>query len=91
MTPAERQARYARTEKGRATRDRYNASAVRRATHKRYRVTAKGRRQVARTNAKRLFIGGDYYGCVESVERAEAINRHIRQRVRTFRENALCR
>lgn len=50
----------------------------------RYRATAKGRAKAARSNRKRIRVGDEYHSYVSSVETAEAINAHIRQRRQAF-------
>jgi hypothetical protein len=66
------QARYEKTEKGKATHLRYaNGNGI----------------EMRRLSAgKRLFIGEKYIGRAATVELAEQINAHVRTRVGAFRE-----
>ena len=77
LTHAEIQKRYNASPKGKAVRARYLASAKRRATE------AKAN---ARKNARRLFVGKQYAGIVETPTKADAINAHIKERVLAFKQ-----
>lgn len=67
----------------RAAQAKYQKSAKGKATMRRYRVTDKGRANDAKFNARRIFVNG-YYGTADA-ETAQAINEHVRQRIRAFK------
>jgi hypothetical protein len=84
MPSSEAMARYKRSEKGMATRDRYNHGAARQAAAARYRATVKGKRKEAAANARRIFAGRTYLGKAESVTQAKAITAYARERLHEF-------
>ncbi len=59
---SERQRRYLKTEKGKATQRRYAASEKGKAAKRRYAESAKGQRQRADHNERRVFAGALYLG-----------------------------
>lgn len=67
----EAQARYGRTDKGKAA-------------HKRYRSSSKGHRLVAKSNRHRVFLGTRYHGRAKTTAQAAVINAHIKERVSAF-------
>lgn len=62
----------------------YQKTAKGKAAHARYRQTAAGRRVVANSNARRIFLGHDYHSRADSRERAAAIKAHVGERRREF-------
>ena len=78
------QARYERTEKGKAAKARYIGTASHRAAVARYRATARGQQTHAAVNARRIFVGSTYRGRARTVEQAAIIQRHIKERTREF-------
>jgi hypothetical protein len=78
------QARYKRSEKGKATTARYLRSPKARAAHARYRAGAKGQQTGAAHNARRIFIGSDYKGKAPSTEVAAVIRQHVKERLQCY-------
>lgn len=78
------QARYEKTAKGRAVRKRYNGSQKHLDTNARYRRSAHGKHKVAALNSRRIFLGHAYRGRAQTVEQADAIRSHIKERTRAF-------
>lgn len=73
------QARYKHTEKGKAALKRYGHGPAYRAALVRYRRGVTGQRTLARVNARRIFVGEQYHGRAQTVERAAMINSHIQE------------
>lgn len=87
---SEAQARYKRTEKGKAAQQRYHRSPAHRAACARYRATQRGQQMEAKTRARRILIGKTHLGYAQTIEQAEALKDYARERIREFRE-AQCR
>lgn len=84
LAPA--RAKYAASAKNRARNVRFNQSPRGRARNRRYLQSEKHRACSRKSNAKRLKIGRQWAGYAQTVEQAQAINAHIRDRVRAFRQ-----
>ena len=69
---------------------RHTCRVKRRATWLRYNASEHGREKrkadARRRPDRRIFVGNDYHGNVETAERARQINDHIRARVAEFKE-----
>jgi len=50
----------------------------------RYRRSAKGKAYMARSNARRLYVGHVYHSYVADADQAAAIQTHIKERTRAF-------
>ncbi len=48
----------------------------------RYNKSEKRRAVIRRSNARRVFVGGDYYSTARSADEARRINAHIKERTR---------
>jgi len=70
--------RYNRSAKGQARYLKHEASAKRKASRQRYETACKGRAK------RRIYIGDRYLGNAETVESAERINAHIKERMSAF-------
>lgn len=79
------QARYQRTEKGKATKARYRKTPLCRAAKERYLSTPRAQQVAAALNARRVYIGQQYHGRAQTVEQASAIQQHVKERIREFK------
>lgn len=81
------QARYQKTEKGRARAARYQNSEKSKARQVRYRNSERGAAIQALRNARRIRVGGIYRGKAHTIDQATAIRNHVRERTREFKQS----
>lgn len=85
ISHARAEAKYERSEKGKANLRKYQRSEKGRATHKRYTDSDHGKQAKRESNKRRIMCGRTILGFAATVELAKQINDHAKRRLHEFK------